>query len=84
MSVMSDDRQLSRYEAAGSPTKCFLPLCRKPFEGTCFHGRDGRYYCSKECAEKAYQIDLTRVEELRPSRNPTTIPINGKRTASGQ
>ena len=55
----------SLYLAAGSPTRCFLPSCRKPFQDTCVHGDDGRFYCSHECAQDAAKIDLTHVEPLR-------------------
>jgi hypothetical protein len=67
-----NENKVSRYVAAGAPSKCFLPLCWKPFESKCFHARDGHYYCSEECAEKGSKLDLSRVEELRPK--PTHLP----------
>ncbi|CAN0447617.1 unnamed protein product, partial [Phaeothamnion confervicola] len=48
----------SAYLKAGAPSRCFLPACAKPFEATCFHGDDGRYYCSADCADRARTIDL--------------------------
>ena len=54
----------SLYMQSGSPTRCFLPSCSKPFELTCYRGDDDRYYCSKECAQKAEDLDLSRVEKL--------------------
>jgi hypothetical protein len=77
MNATSDEPILSRYVAAGAPTKCFLPLCWKPFESSCVHARDGHYYCSTECAEKGSHLDLSRVEELRPAA--TSIPISPKK-----
>ena len=52
----------SRYLAAGSPRQCFLPSCRKPFDGRCVHGRDEHYYCSEECAVFGSMVDLRRVK----------------------
>ena len=83
MKVTTDvtyEPNLSRYLTAGAPTKCFLPLCWKPFEDKCFHGKDGHYYCSAECAEKA--SNLSRVEELRP--NAPSIPIAPKQKLFGR
>ena len=74
MTETTNERLLSRYEAAGAPTKCFLPLCWKPFESKCFHARDGHYYCSEECAEKGSKLDLSRVEELRPKPSVPALP----------
>jgi|tagenome__1003787_1003787.scaffolds.fasta_scaffold16305969_1 hypothetical protein len=71
---------MSRWLGAGAPTKCFLPLCWKPFESKCIHGKDGHYYCSAECAKNASKLDLTRVEELRPS----AIPITPKQKLLGR
>jgi hypothetical protein len=78
----NDEPRLSRYAAAGAPTKCFLPLCWRPFESTCLHGRDGHYYCSTECAEKGTAMDLTRVEELRPKTS--AIPSTPKQKLFGR
>jgi hypothetical protein len=58
----------SRYLEAGSPVSCFLPSCRKPFVGTCIHGKDGRFYCSGTCADDGEKMDLSHVEELRLKR----------------
>ncbi len=44
--------KLSPYQEAGSPTSCFLPGCGKAFDGSCFHGDDGHYYCSEVCANE--------------------------------
>jgi hypothetical protein len=61
----------SRYLAAGSPLKCFLPSCRKPFEESCVRGKDGHFYCSPACTEIGSKIDLSHVEELRPKALPS-------------
>jgi hypothetical protein len=71
MKVMTDEPKVSRYTAAGSPTHCFLPKCRKPFEQACHHGEDGHYYCSQVCADIGSTIDMSHVEELRPTVPPT-------------
>ncbi len=47
-----EPEELSPYIAAGSPKSCFLPSCGKPFDGSCFHGDDGHYYCSELCANE--------------------------------
>jgi hypothetical protein len=60
----------SRYLESGSPLCCFLPSCRKPFQGTCIHGNDGHFYCSHDCAEEGANIDLTHVEPLRTRGEP--------------
>lgn len=54
----------SRYIAAGSPIRRFLPSCQKPFDGRCNHGNDGHFYCSRECADVGSKIDLSQVELL--------------------
>ena len=58
-------RKESPYLAAGAPRHCFLPSCQKPFESSCFHGDDGRYYCSKLCANEGFDPLLTVVELSR-------------------
>ena len=58
------DKQ-SKYMQAGSPSCCFLPSCQKPFEGTCLRAKDGHFYCSIECLDKARKIDLSKVEQLK-------------------
>jgi hypothetical protein len=68
MDVASDQPKISRYLRAGSPIRCFLPACQKPFLGTCIHANDGHFYCSHECADSAVKIDLTHVEQLRPRK----------------
>jgi hypothetical protein len=60
-------RQESQYIAAGSPTRCILPSCQKPFDGSCTRGNDGHFYCSQECADAGSKIDLSQVE-LLPKR----------------
>ena len=82
MTLKREDPKLSRYVLAGSPTKCFLPLCWKTFESSCIHAHDGHYYCSKECAEKGTRLDLSRVEELRPA--PTALAAPPKRKLFGR
>ena len=64
---MTDGPKVSPYLEAGAPTRCFLPGCRKPFDGAAIHGEDGRYYCSTNCADTGRIVDLRPVvEELRP------------------
>ncbi len=58
----------SPYLEAGSPLSCFLPSCRKAFQGTCFHANDGHFYCSGSCADEGEKMDLTHVEDLRRQR----------------
>ena len=84
MTETDDVPAFSFYVAAGSPTRCFLPSCHKPFDNTCFRGKDSHYYCSKECAELGEKMDLGRVEELRPG-TPNAPPsprekLMGKRS----
>ncbi len=61
----------SAYLEAGSPLSCFLPSCRKPFQGTCFHGNDGHFYCSHDCADQGEKIDLTHVENFKKVAKPS-------------
>ena len=65
MEMMSTPAKQSPYLMAGSPTRCFLPSCRKLFESTCFHGDDGHYYCSEVCASEGFEADLAVVEPIR-------------------
>ena len=55
----------SRYLAAGSPLSCFLPSCRKPFIGTCIHGKDGHFYCCGPCANDGEKFDYSQVQPLK-------------------
>lgn len=55
----------SGYTEAGSPVSCFLPSCRKPFDGVCVHGKDGHFYCSHDCAEEGETLDLSHVQSLK-------------------
>ncbi len=55
----------SSYVEAGSPLRCFLPSCGKPFDGRCFHANDGHFYCSHPCAELGERIDRSHVEPFR-------------------
>jgi hypothetical protein len=66
--------KISRYIGAGSPQRCFLPSCQKPFEGRCFRGEDHHFYCSRECADEGRKVDLARVEELRPKTQVPVVP----------
>jgi hypothetical protein len=66
MEVATDGPKVSNYLAAGSPTRCFLPSCRKPLGARCVHGKDGHYYCSEACTAAARTADFSHVEELRP------------------
>ena len=61
---MSEPKE-SLYVKQGSPVRCFLPGCAKPFAGSCFHGEDGNYYCSEECA---LTVDLTHVEPFEAKK----------------
>ena len=65
MSVNNEPKR-SAYLEAGAPTKCFLPNCRKPFNGAAIHGPDGHYYCSQNCVGIGVQSEMSNVEELRP------------------
>ena len=65
--------KVSEYVEAGSPTQCFIPSCRKWFEGAAIHGKDSHYYCSETCADLANTIDLTHVQELRPKAPPAFL-----------
>jgi len=63
--VHKEPSKQSLYLKAGAPTRCFLPGCRKPFEGSCFRGDDDRYYCSEACANEGFDPELTVVELIR-------------------
>jgi hypothetical protein len=80
----TEEPKVSAYVKAGCPTKCFLPLCWKKFNGAAIHARDGHYYCSTECAEKGTRFNPKRVEELRPKSHTVAIAINAKQKASGR
>jgi hypothetical protein len=58
---MSDLKE-SAYLKQGAPTQCFFPGCAKPFARSCFHGEDGNYYCSAECA---LTVDLSHGEPFK-------------------
>jgi hypothetical protein len=69
MSVRGEPKpKISAYLEAGAPTKCFLPNCRKPFNGAAIHGRDGHYYCSENCVAVGVQSEA-HVEEFRSKAN---------------
>jgi hypothetical protein len=55
----------SDYLDAGAPNRCFLPSCHLTFANTCIHGRDGHYYCSQECTDRARVMDLSHVEDIK-------------------
>lgn len=55
--MMSEPKETSLYAEAGSPPRCFLPSCQKPFESTCYRGDDNRYYCSELCANEGFDAD---------------------------
>lgn len=80
MKVMTEEKapKVSKYVAAGSPRQCFLPTCRKAFAAECVRSEDGHYYCSEECAETGAQVDMTRVEELRPK--PPAVPTTPRQS----
>ena len=51
-------QRVSRYLTSGAPTQC--AQCANPFHHNgenlaCWHGTDGRYYCSEVCAAKPSQ-----------------------------
>ena len=73
MSV-TDEPKISAYLAAGAPAKCFLPNCRKSFNGAAIHGRDGHYYCCENCVEIGVQSDMSHVEELRFKASVPSAP----------
>jgi hypothetical protein len=68
MEVAAEQPKLSRYLQAGSPIRCFLPSCQKPFLGTCIHANDGHFYCSLECVDEGSKVDLSHVQTLRPRK----------------
>ena len=56
----------SRYLEAGSPIRCYLPTCQKPFLGTCIHANDGHFYCSHGCADEGErERPVSKVEQFR-------------------
>ena len=59
----------SRYPQAGSPLRCFLPSCPKPFLGACTRGNDGHFYCSGECTDQGQKMNLSRVEQMPQRKN---------------
>jgi hypothetical protein len=59
----------SLYLAAGSPTQCFNPNCKKPFEASCFRGDDNNFYCSETCAHEGFD-DATII----PIEKGWTVP----------
>jgi hypothetical protein len=63
--IETQNPRKSAYLHAGAPTHCFLPSCRKRFDNTCCHGRDGHYYCSQDCTDVARELGLAQVQELR-------------------
>ena len=65
MPMIEDQPKASRYLAAGSPIRCFLPSCRKPFNGSCVHANDGHFYCSHPCADAGERLDLAHVPSFR-------------------
>ena len=69
MKVMTENDnpqpKASAYLQAGSPLSCFLPSCRRPFIGTCAHGRDGHFYCSGPCADEGEKMDLSHVQDIK-------------------
>ncbi len=84
MKATTDQEQKqSRYLSAGSPLSCFLPSCRKPFEGSCIRGNDGHFYCSFACAEVGGKLDLDRVEDLN-SKTPKQLPTPRQRLLGGR
>lgn len=62
----------SPYLKAGAPMACFQPECKKPFEGTCFRGDDGNYYCSEKCSHEGFDetavIPITKAFAPRVKR----------------
>jgi hypothetical protein len=54
----------STYVAAGSPTRCFLPSCQKPFESSCYRVEDDHYYCSEACAKIGVEVEFAKVARL--------------------
>jgi hypothetical protein len=63
----TESPKVSRYLAAGSPVRCQLPACQTPFDGTCFCGNDGKFYCSHACADQGErERPRAKVEQFRP------------------
>ena len=59
--MTSEPKKKSRYAEAGSPTRCYLPSCKKPFESTCYRGDDDQFYCSESCAHEGFDAESTIV-----------------------
>lgn len=58
---MADPQQkTSPYLQAGSPVRCALSSCAKPFLGRCVRANNGRFYCSHECAEEGERANVTQ------------------------
>jgi hypothetical protein len=57
--------KVSPYIEGGSPVTCFLPSCGKPFVESCFHAKNGHFYCSHVCADEGQEMDLSHVQLLR-------------------
>lgn len=65
--MQTDQPRLSRYLQAGSPTRCQLPACQTPFDGTCYYGSDGKFYCSHECTNQGErERPSATIEPFRP------------------
>jgi hypothetical protein len=66
MEIATEGPKLSRYQQAGSPIRCYLPSCQKPFLGSCIHANDGHFYCSHGCADEGMKSAPTaKIEPFR-------------------
>jgi hypothetical protein len=65
---VSETSKESRYLKAGAPMSCYLPTCKKPFEGTCFRGDDDRFYCSETCAHEGFDDNVIELVKVIQSR----------------
>lgn len=54
----------SLYQQKGSPRVCQRPGCGNQLLDTAFHGDDDNFYCSRECAEKAEELEPVQVEKI--------------------
>ena len=79
---MTDGLKVSPYLEAGAPTRCFLPRCRRAFDGAAIHGEDGRYYCSTNCADTGRTVLLLCPRHNRSFQSADANPSLGVRITS--
>ncbi len=76
----TEQPKTSRYLQANSPIRCLLPVCQKPFLGTCVHANDGHFYCSRECAEDGErELPTAKLEAVsRPQEIAVSVEEDGE------